>query len=219
MNPSSWRIFESSSLTLDAGASQRSLPTSTALRIRVRRSAIGSVIVITHPLPARLGHAREVSLQGELAEAQPAKLELAHVRARAAAELATVAVPHAELRRPQRFGNKTGTSHSALLTFRKREAEFLQEEPGLVVGPGRGNHGHVHSLGGLDLGVIDLRKDRMVADSHREVATSVEALRRQAAEVADTRQRDVDQAVQELVHAVPPQRHRAADLHPRPELE
>src|SRR5512136_605215 len=103
MKPSSWRILDSSSLTLEAGTSQRSLPACTALRMRVRKSAMGSVIVIAHPLPARLGHAREVALQGQLAETQAAQLELADVGARTTAQFAAVAVPDAELRGPQRL--------------------------------------------------------------------------------------------------------------------
>ena len=53
MNPSSCRILDSSSLSLEAGTSQRSLPACTALRTRVRKSAMGSVIVIAH-LPYQL---------------------------------------------------------------------------------------------------------------------------------------------------------------------
>src|SRR3972149_5735298 len=53
MNPPSCRPLDSSSLSLEAGTSQRSLPACTALRTRVRRSEMGSVIVIPH-LPYQL---------------------------------------------------------------------------------------------------------------------------------------------------------------------
>src|SRR5687768_15683326 len=91
----------------------------TALRRRVSMSAIGSVIfgslsvqipdpksqMPTNPntgwalgfgvwdLPRALGHSRDVAFQRRLAEAEPAHRELAHVGARAAAQLAAVAQP------------------------------------------------------------------------------------------------------------------------------
>src|SRR4051812_4434535 len=60
------------------------------LRMRVRKSAIGSVIDMR--LPARLRQARHVALVGHLPQADPAQAELAEVRARAAAALAAVVV-------------------------------------------------------------------------------------------------------------------------------
>src|SRR5215212_11280676 len=55
------------------------------LRMRVRKSAIGSVTV---SLPARLGHARDEALRRQLAQADPAQAELAVHGARAAAAAA-----------------------------------------------------------------------------------------------------------------------------------
>src|SRR5690606_28343566 len=51
------------------------------------------------------------------------------------------------------------------------------------------------------------------------VALAVERPRREAAKIADTRNRDVDQPVQELVHPLPPQRHLAADRKALADLE
>src|SRR5262249_48275629 len=59
--------------------------------------------------------------------------------------------------------------------------------------------------------VVDLGEDDVFLDADRVVAPAVEALRRQAAEVAHARQRNVDQPVDELVHARLAQRHLAAD--------
>src|SRR5690349_7446746 len=59
-----------------------------ALRTRVRKSATGSVIDIRR-LPAALGHARDVAVVRELAQADPAQAELAVDGARAAAAAAT----------------------------------------------------------------------------------------------------------------------------------
>src|SRR5947209_11359631 len=49
-----------------------------ALRRRVRKSAIGSVMdMVADPLPARLRHAGDVAVVRELAQADPAQAELA----------------------------------------------------------------------------------------------------------------------------------------------
>jgi hypothetical protein len=50
-----------------------------ALRIRVSMSAIGSDVILAppFPLPARLDHAGDLSGERQLAEANPAKTELA----------------------------------------------------------------------------------------------------------------------------------------------
>src|SRR3954452_5116139 len=56
------------------------------LRRRVRKSATGSVMLMA--LPARLRHAGDVAVVGELAQADPAQAELAEHRTRAAATAA-----------------------------------------------------------------------------------------------------------------------------------
>src|SRR5919197_1247348 len=78
-----------SALSRDAGASTASCWALSALRIRVRKSAVASVIVIGRRLlPARLGHAGDHSLVRELAQADPAHAELAVHRAGPAAAAA-----------------------------------------------------------------------------------------------------------------------------------
>src|SRR5829696_3194039 len=72
------------------------------LRIRVRKSAMGSVMLIPGPLPARLGHAGDVALMGHLAQADPAQAELAVHGARAAALAAARVRAGLELRGPRR---------------------------------------------------------------------------------------------------------------------
>src|SRR5438270_7238751 len=86
----------SSNLNFEAGMSTDSKSACSPLRMRVRKSATGSVIDMA--LPARLGHAGDVALVGHLAQADPAEAELAEVRARAAAALAAVVVACLELR-------------------------------------------------------------------------------------------------------------------------
>src|SRR5919206_3377110 len=62
-----------------------------ALRMRVRKSATGSVIDMRSP--ARLRHARDESLVGQLAQADAAQAELAVHGARAAAAPAARVLP------------------------------------------------------------------------------------------------------------------------------
>ena len=66
----------------------------------------------------------------------------------------------------------------------------------------RGADHDVHAPDSIDLVVVDLGEHDVLLDAERVVAAAVEALRVQAAEVAHARQRDVDQPVEELVHAV-----------------
>src|SRR5215213_4835267 len=63
------------------------------LRMRVSRSPKGSVIAIPLPLPARLGHARDQALVGQLPKHDPRQAELAVISARPAGQLAAVADP------------------------------------------------------------------------------------------------------------------------------
>src|SRR3954452_6611832 len=60
-------------------------------RMRVRKSAIGSVIDMSL-LPARLGESGDVALVGHLAQADPGQADFATVRAGAAAPLAAIVV-------------------------------------------------------------------------------------------------------------------------------
>ena len=77
---------------------------------------------------------------------------------------------------------------------------------GFCVVGGGGHERDVHALDLLDLGVVDLLEDQVVADPQRVAAAAVEALRRHAAEVANARQRDGQQAIEEIPHAIAAQR-------------
>src|SRR5215210_3713954 len=79
-----------SALKVEAGITTSSWSAISPLRMRVRRSAMGSPV--TDMSPARLGQARDVALVGVLAQADAAEPELAQVRARSAAALAAVVV-------------------------------------------------------------------------------------------------------------------------------
>src|ERR1700690_762848 len=93
MYPSSFRMRAISVFNLEIGTSTRLCFAAVALRMRVRKSAIGSVCIIL--LPARFHHSRDLSLECHAAETDAAHLELADIAARAAA--ATAAVAHANL--------------------------------------------------------------------------------------------------------------------------
>src|SRR3954453_253880 len=83
-------------LNFEAGMSTSSWSARNPLRMRVRKSAIGSVIDMW--LPARLRESGDVTLVGHLAQADPAEAELAEVGARAAAPLAAIVVAGLVLR-------------------------------------------------------------------------------------------------------------------------
>src|SRR5215210_4120291 len=89
------RIRASSRLSLDEGISTVSCAAWIALRIRVRKSATGSVMDMR--LPARLGHARDVAHVGQLAQADAAEPELAVDGAGAPASPAPSVGPGLEL--------------------------------------------------------------------------------------------------------------------------
>src|SRR6202158_3335158 len=88
-----------------------------------------------------------------------------------------------------------------------------------MVGPRRRHNRDVHAPRLVDFHVVDLRKQQLVAQAERVVAATVETARRHALEVADARQRDVHQPIQELPHALAAERHHAGDRHSATDLE
>src|SRR5215208_2862364 len=96
MYPCSRSTRAISSFSLEAGMSTASWSAWRPLRMRVRKSAIGSVVDMQ--LPAGLGEAGDVPLVGHLAQADPAQADLAEVRARATAPLAAIVVAGLVLR-------------------------------------------------------------------------------------------------------------------------
>src|SRR3954447_10809494 len=89
----------SSRLVRDAGITTSPWAAMIPLRMRVRKSAMGSVIDMCD-LPARLRHAGDVAGVRQLAQADPAQAEPAVHRARAAAAPTAGIGPRRELRRP-----------------------------------------------------------------------------------------------------------------------
>src|SRR6187397_1582231 len=99
------------------------------------------------------------------------------------------------------------------------EAELLEQRATLVIVGRRGDHGDVHATDPVDAVLVDLVEHRLLRETEGVVAVAVELLRRQAAEVTDTRERDRHEAVEELPHAVATQRRVRADRHTLAELE
>src|SRR5437764_955427 len=100
-------------LIREVGRSTRVCFAVTAFRILAIMSAIGSVIAPTFSAisPTTFRDARDVPFERQLSEAEPAQRELAHVRARAAAQTATVPQPDLVLRRFLLFRDLGSSSH------------------------------------------------------------------------------------------------------------
>src|SRR5262245_49025371 len=113
MNPSSLRISAIRTLSLEDGMSTFSCSARLPLRMRVSRSAIGSLLMASSP--ARLHDARHLALEGQLAKAEAAHLELAEVAPGPAAQLAAGIRPGRELRRPLGLHDERGLGHTVLL--------------------------------------------------------------------------------------------------------
>src|SRR5512138_1642425 len=177
MNPSSLRISAMRNLSFDDGMSTFSCSARLALRMRVRKSAIGS---LSMGLPARLDHAGHLALERELAEADPAGLELPQIAPRPATDLAAGVGARLELGRALLLHDERGLRH---LRLPEGHAQVGEERLRFLVCPGGGHHRDVHSAHLVDLVVHDLGKDDLLLEAHIVVASSVEALGRDALEV------------------------------------
>src|SRR6266496_106882 len=111
----------------------------------------------------------------------------------------------------RRVGLALRDSFAMVSSVLERETKRGEQRLRLGVGLGARRDRDVHPAQHVDLVVLDLGKDDLFLDAHVEVAAPVERTPRHAAEVAHSRQRDRDQAVQELVHPGLAQRHHAAD--------
>src|SRR5690606_5715449 len=76
---------------------------------------------------------------------------------------------------------------------------------------GGGGQGDIQATQGIDLVVIDFRENDLLLHAHAVVATTVEGLGIQAAEVTHARQGDGQKTVQEFEHAVTTQGDLDAD--------
>src|SRR5262245_59179286 len=111
MNPSSLRISATRTLSLDEGMSTFSCSARLPLRMRVSRSAMGSLLIGASS-PARLHDARHLTLERQLAEAETAQLELAQVAPGPAAQLAATVTAGGKLRRPLGLHDERDLGHT-----------------------------------------------------------------------------------------------------------
>src|SRR5690606_1875536 len=93
----------------------------------------------------------------------------------------------------------------------ERHAEVTHQRQPLLVVRGSGHEGDVHALHLLDLVDVDLGEDDLLTQPEGVISAAVEGLGGHALEVADAGERHAAQAVDELVHAVATEGHRAAD--------
>src|SRR4051794_12917753 len=147
----------------------------------------------------------------QLSKTDAAQHELAVHRLGAAAALAPRVRAHLELRLALLLLDECLLGHLLPLTFStEREAEGVEQRLAFGISASGGDDRDVHAAGGVDPVVIDLGEDQLLGDAERVVAAAVE-LRRQAPEVADARDGDADEAIEELPHPIAPQRHLGAD--------
>ena len=152
-------------------------------------------------------------------QADPAEPELLVDGAWPATALAARVAAHLELRRALLLVDECLLRHGLARLLSEREAEGREECATLRVGASGGHDRDVEAPRRVDLVVVDLGEDQLVVDAERVVAVPVEGTRRQPAEVADARDREADQAVEELPGAVAAERHLDPDGHLLAELE
>src|SRR5882757_8497312 len=99
------------------------------------------------------------------------------------------------------------------------EVESLEQCSAVTVIDRRCRNRDVHAPDLIDLVVLDLGENDLFLHAQAVVALAVERARRDAAEVADAGHRNVDQPVEELVHANSTQRDLRADRESRTQLE
>src|SRR6188472_4296696 len=95
MKPSSFKRSAMRTFSLDEGETTSACRARMALRIRARKSAIGSVMFLH--LPARFDDARDVATEGQIPEADATHLELAQEGARTPALLAAISMTNPPL--------------------------------------------------------------------------------------------------------------------------
>src|SRR5256885_7771890 len=142
MKPSSRSTSQMRCFILLAGTSKSARPARWALRIRVNRSAIGSVMLtlptsslpypwarrLSNELPARLDHSGDLALEGAVAEADAAHLELVEEGAIAAADWAALVGADLELRLALRLGDLGELCHSQVSSGRPEGHAHVAQE-------------------------------------------------------------------------------------------
>src|SRR6186713_154552 len=105
------------------------------------------------------------------------------------------------------------------LLLPEREVERLEQCSAVAVIHRRRRNRDVHTPDLIDLVVLDLRENDLFLHAHAVVALAVERARRDATEVTDAGHGNVDQAIEELVHASSAERDLRADGKSRAQFE
>ena len=98
-----------------------------------------------------------------------------------------------------------------LQSVAEREFESTQQGATFIIRTGSGGQGNVQTTQSIHLVVVDFREDDLLFHAHAVVATTIEGLGIQAAEVTHARQGDGQQTIQELVHTLTAQSYFNAD--------
>src|SRR5437764_10091774 len=101
----------------------------------------------------------------------------------------------------------------------ERHAQLQQQRAALVVRLRGGHDRHLEAAQLVDLVVVDLGEDDLLAQPERVVAAAVEPVGADPPEVTDARQGDGDQLLQEVPHPAAAQGGPDADGHAGAELE
>ena len=172
--------------------------------------------------PRALRHPGNGTLVSQLAQADPAKLELLVDGPRATASVAPRVRLRLVFRRPLLLDAEGGLGHALLVPSAlggERQTEVAQERPAWIVRLSRCRDGDVETPDRRNAVVVDLGEDHLLLHAERVVAATVEGLRAKLAEVADPRESDRYEPVEELVHLRAPQGHSRAHGHPLTKLE
>src|SRR5919106_296991 len=209
------------SLILDAGITTSSCMADDALRIRVSMSAIGSVIDIRSP--TRLRDPGDLAVVGHLPETQAAQTEPPVDRTGPPASLASRVGAHLELGLAIRLlaqsllSHYSPTSQNHLLS--KGETEGSEKCSAALVVVCGGDDGDVHPPRCVHVVIVDLRENKLLGYAEAVVTLAVEGPGVEAAEVADSREHDRQQPVEEVPHVITPQGDGGSDRHPLTDLE
>src|SRR5437588_7947883 len=84
----------------------------------------------------------------------------------------------------------------------ERHAEAAQESARFVVIPRCSHNGDIHTFLLVDLGVIDLRKDQLIAQAEGVIAAAIKRLAGTSAQIAYARQHYINQPIEEFVGTV-----------------
>src|SRR6218665_2081383 len=98
-----------------------------------------------------------------------------------------------------------------LRSVAEREVESAQQSATFIIRTSSSGQGDVQTAQSIDLVVIDFRENDLLFDAHAVVATTIEGLGIQAAEVTHARQGDRKQTIQEFVHTIATQSDFDAD--------